>query len=115
MNLVFCVIKCMFLKRYIIDTFFKGSTNTNGKPPEKSGKTTEPVQKKLKKKSIFSPENSSESDSGVSAKVSAVKQISSSAKCSKNPPAKAKLNDTKQKPTATSRPGKEFCLIYQRS
>lgn len=74
----------------------------------------EPVQKKLKKKSIFSPENSSESDSGVSAKVSAVKPTSSSAKCSKNPPAKAKLSDTKQKPTAASRPGKEF-LSYQQS
>ncbi|TGZ37699.1 uncharacterized protein Chm isoform X1 [Temnothorax longispinosus] len=83
---------------------FEGSTSATSKPPEKSGKTTEPVQKKLKKKSIFSPENSSESDSGVSAKVSAVKPTGSSAKCSKNPPAKAKLSDTKQKPTAASRP-----------
>ncbi|KAL6268383.1 hypothetical protein P5V15_001518 [Pogonomyrmex californicus] len=86
---------------------FSGSTNANGKPPEKSGKTTEPVQKKLKKKSIFSPENSSESDSGVSAKANTVKPTSNSAKCSKNPPTKVKLNETKQKSattSATSRP-----------
>ncbi|XP_011344100.1 histone acetyltransferase KAT7 isoform X2 [Ooceraea biroi] len=83
---------------------FSGSTSANGKALEKSGKISEPVQKRLKKKSIFSPENSSESDSGVSAKVSAVKPTSSSAKCSKNPPARAKLNDTRQKPAAASRP-----------
>ncbi|XP_012530583.1 histone acetyltransferase KAT7 isoform X2 [Monomorium pharaonis] len=83
---------------------FSGSTSANSKPPEKSGKTTEPVQKKLKKKSIFSPENSSESDSGVSAKVSAVKPTSGSSKSSKNPPAKAKLSETKQKSVAASRP-----------
>jgi len=78
----------------------------NSKAPEKSGKISEPVQKKLKKKSIFSPENSSESDSGVSAKVTTAKPTSGSAKTSKNPPAKAKLNDTKQKSAATSRTGK---------
>ncbi|XP_011874549.1 PREDICTED: histone acetyltransferase KAT7 [Vollenhovia emeryi] len=83
---------------------FSGSTGANSKSPEKSVKSTEPVQKKLKKKSIFSPENSSESDSGVSAKVSVVKPTGSSAKCSKNPPAKAKLSDPKQKPIAASRP-----------
>lgn len=81
---------------------FVGShTSANGKSPEKSGKTTEPVQKKLKKKSIFSPENSSESDSGILTKVNTVKPTSGSAKCTKNPPAKTKLNDTKQKPAAT--------------
>ncbi|CAL1677632.1 unnamed protein product [Lasius platythorax] len=79
---------------------FIGSTSTNGKSPDKSGKATEPVQKKLKK-SIFSPENSSESDSGILAKVNTVKPTSGSAKCTKNPPAKAKLNDTKQKPATT--------------
>ncbi|XP_012232018.1 histone acetyltransferase KAT7 isoform X2 [Linepithema humile] len=81
---------------------FSGAA-VNSKTPEKSGKISEPVQKKLKKKSIFSPENSSESDSGISAKVSAVKPTSGSAKTSKNPPAKVKLNDTKQKSAATSR------------
>ncbi|KAH0945531.1 hypothetical protein HN011_006842, partial [Eciton burchellii] len=83
---------------------FSGSTSTNGKAPEKSGKTSEPVQKRLKKKSIFSPENSSESDSGVSAKINAIKPTSGSAKCSKNLPTRTKLNDNKQKPAATSRP-----------
>lgn len=85
-------------------TKFSGSTSANGKSLEKSGKTSEPVQKRLKKKSIFSPENSSESDSGVSAKVSAVKPTSGAAKCSKNPPTRGKLTDTKQKSVATSRP-----------
>ncbi|XP_029166062.1 histone acetyltransferase KAT7 isoform X2 [Nylanderia fulva] len=80
---------------------FVGATSANGKSPEKSGKATEPVQKKLKKKSIFSPENSSESDSGILTKVNTVKPTSGSAKCTKNPPAKAKLNDTKQKPATT--------------
>lgn len=85
---------------------FSGSTSANGKSPDKSGKATEPVQKKLKKKSIFSPENSSESDSGILAKVNTVKPTSGSAKCTKNPPAKAKLNDTKQKPATTRQLGK---------
>lgn len=80
---------------------FVGVTSANGKSPEKSGKATEPVQKKLKKKSIFSPENSSESDSGILTKVNTVKPTSASAKCTKNPPAKAKLNETKQKPATT--------------
>ncbi|XP_072756633.1 uncharacterized protein Chm isoform X3 [Anoplolepis gracilipes] len=82
---------------------FVGSTNANGKSPDKSGKATEPVQKRLKKKSIFSPENSSESDSGILTKVNTVKPTSASTKCTKNPPAKAKLNETKQKAAATSR------------
>lgn len=91
---------------YIIDNF-QGTTSANGKAPEKSGKTSEPVQKRLKKKSIFSPENSSESESEerTTAKVSAIKSTSSSTKCSKNPPAKAKMNDIKQKSAVTSRPG----------
>lgn len=83
---------------------FVGSMSANNsKSPDKSGKATEPVQKKLKKKSIFSPENSSESDSGILAKVNTVKPTSNSTKCTKNSPAKAKLNDTKQKAAATSR------------
>lgn len=93
-----------FLKLYIDD--FEGSTSTSGKSPEKSGKTSEPIQKKLKKKSIFSPENSSESDSGVSAKINTVKPINVSSKCSKNPQAKTKINEVKQQKTSiTSRAG----------
>lgn len=84
---------------------FLGPTSANGKSPDKSAKSTEPVQKKLKK-SIFSPENSSESDSGILPKVNAVKPTSSSTKCTKNSPAKVKLNDAKQKTAATNRLGK---------
>ncbi|XP_025158019.1 histone acetyltransferase KAT7 [Harpegnathos saltator] len=85
---------------------FSGTTSANGKAPEKSGKTSEPVQKRLKKKSIFSPENSSESESEerVATKVNTIKPTNSSVKCSKNPPAKTKINDTKQKPAVASRP-----------
>ncbi|XP_029673177.1 histone acetyltransferase KAT7 isoform X1 [Formica exsecta] len=83
--------------------FVDSMSANNSKSPDKSGKATEPVQKKLKKKSIFSPENSSESDSGILAKVNTVKPTSNSTKCTKNSPAKAKLNDTKQKAAATSR------------
>ncbi|XP_029047708.1 histone acetyltransferase KAT7 isoform X4 [Osmia bicornis bicornis] len=80
------------------------SNSTNGKGLDKSAKTTsEPVQKKLKKKSIFSPENSSESDSGVPTKTSTVKPPNSSAKYAKNQPPKPKPNDVKQKPPAPSR------------
>lgn len=84
--------------------FLLVSTSTNGKGLDKSAKTTsEPVQKKLKKKSIFSPENSSESDSGIPTKTSTVKPPNSSAKYAKNQPPKAKPNDVKQKPPAPSR------------
>ncbi|KAL6447465.1 hypothetical protein ACFW04_001567 [Cataglyphis niger] len=83
---------------------FVGSMSTNNnKSPDKSAKAAEPVQKKLKKKSIFSPENSSESDNGILAKVNTAKSTNNSTKCTKNSPAKAKLNDTKQKAAATSR------------
>ncbi|XP_076239608.1 lysine acetyltransferase chameau isoform X2 [Calliopsis andreniformis] len=80
------------------------STSANGKGPEKSIKaTSEPVQKKLKKKSIFSPENSSESDSGIPVKANAAKPANNSAKYSKTQQLKAKPNDTKQKTVAPSR------------
>ncbi|XP_017878067.1 histone acetyltransferase KAT7 isoform X2 [Ceratina calcarata] len=80
------------------------SASANGKGPDKSAKTTsEPVQKKLKKKSIFSPENSSESDSGVPAKVNTVKPTSSSIKYAKTQQAKPKPSDVKQKAVAPSR------------
>ncbi|XP_068972669.1 histone acetyltransferase KAT7 isoform X1 [Bombus flavifrons] len=81
------------------------STSTNGKVPDKSTKTiSEPVQKKLKKKSIFSPENSSESDSGIPTKANSAKPINSSAKYQKNQQSKSKPNDAKQKTVAPNRP-----------
>lgn len=84
--------------------FLKASTSTNGKGPEKSIKTiSEPVQKKLKKKSIFSPENSSESDSGIPTKANSVKSINSSTKYTKNQQSKPKPNDAKQKAVAPNR------------
>ncbi|XP_020287970.1 histone acetyltransferase KAT7 [Pseudomyrmex gracilis] len=94
---------------------FSGSVNTNNKNLEKSGKTLEPAPKKFKKKSIFSPENSSESDSGIAAKVSPVKPANNAAKCSKNPPAKAKLNDAKQKSAVASRPVAKPAVPPQKS
>lgn len=90
----------------MIDNFSGSMSTNNSKSLDKSAKAAEPVQKKLKKKSIFSPENSSESDNGILAKVNTVKSTSSSTKCTKNSPAKAKLNDTKPKGAATSRLGK---------
>ncbi|XP_043581005.1 histone acetyltransferase KAT7 isoform X2 [Bombus pyrosoma] len=81
------------------------STSTNGKVPDKSTKTiSEPVQKKLKKKSIFSPENSSESDSGIPTKANSAKPINSSAKYPKSQQSKSKPNDAKQKTVAPNRP-----------
>ncbi|XP_078037646.1 lysine acetyltransferase chameau isoform X2 [Augochlora pura] len=79
------------------------SSNANGKTIDKSTKaTSEPVQKKLKKKSIFSPENSSESDSGIPAKTTVTKSASNSAKYTKAQQPKAKANDAKQKTPAPS-------------
>ncbi|XP_076227270.1 lysine acetyltransferase chameau isoform X3 [Nomia melanderi] len=81
------------------------STSTNGKVLDKSTKvTSEPVQKKLKKKSIFSPENSSESDGGIPPKTTVPKPTNNSTKYTKNQPTKAKPVDTKQKLVAPSRP-----------
>ncbi|XP_076628545.1 lysine acetyltransferase chameau isoform X2 [Colletes latitarsis] len=74
------------------------STSTNGKGQEKSAKTTsEPVQKKFKKKSIFSPENSSESDSSIPAKTSVPKPANNPAKFTKSQQPKVKSNDAKPK------------------
>lgn len=67
--------------------------------------TSEPVQKKLKKKSIFSPENSSESDNASPPKINAIKTANNTVKCTKAPP-KVKTADPKIKPTVPSRPGK---------
>ncbi|XP_015430859.1 PREDICTED: histone acetyltransferase KAT7 isoform X1 [Dufourea novaeangliae] len=81
------------------------STSANGKGPDKSIKaTSEPVQKKLKKKSIFSPENSSESDSAILPKTTILKPTNSSTKYAKNQPPKTKPNDPKQKTSALNRP-----------
>lgn len=78
--------------------------SANGKGGDKSIKmTSEPVQKKLKKKSIFSPENSSESDSGIPTKVNAAKPANTCAKYQKNQQPKPKTPDTKQKPAAPNR------------
>ncbi|XP_017756540.1 PREDICTED: histone acetyltransferase KAT7 isoform X2 [Eufriesea mexicana] len=80
------------------------SASTNGKGPDKSVKTTsEPVQKKLKKKSIFSPENSSESDGGIATKTNSTKPINSSTKYTKNQQSKPKSNDAKQKTVVPNR------------
>ncbi|XP_076173964.1 lysine acetyltransferase chameau isoform X1 [Ptiloglossa arizonensis] len=80
------------------------STSTNGKSLDKSTKATfEPVQKKFKKKSIFSPENSSESDSSIPVKTNAPKPVNNSAKYTKNQQPKVKSNDTKQKTATPSR------------
>ncbi|CAK9821057.1 Histone acetyltransferase KAT7 [Anthophora plagiata] len=80
------------------------STNANGKGPDKSTKaTSEPVQKKLKKKSIFSPENSSESDSGIPTKTSTAKPANTSVKYAKNQQPKPKPNETKQKTVTPNR------------
>ncbi|KOX75352.1 Histone acetyltransferase KAT7 [Melipona quadrifasciata] len=81
------------------------STSTNGKVSEKSAKTSlEPVQKKLKKKSIFSPENSSDSDNGVPTKANSAKPINNSTKYPKNQQSKPKPSDTRQKAIAPNRP-----------
>ncbi|XP_076671991.1 lysine acetyltransferase chameau isoform X4 [Andrena cerasifolii] len=80
------------------------SISANGKGPDKSMKvTSEPVQKKLKKKSIFSPENSSESDGGIPVKTSTAKPTNNSAKYTKSQQPKAKPTDVKQKTVTPSR------------
>ncbi|KAG7213820.1 hypothetical protein KM043_003034 [Ampulex compressa] len=83
---------------------FSGPAATNGKALEKPTKTTsEPVQKKLKKKSIFSPENSSESDSTTLPKPSAAKPANNTAKSGKSQQTKPKQNDSKPKAPASNR------------
>lgn len=61
------------------------------------------MQKKLKKKSIFSPENSSESDSGIATKANSTKPINSNTKYAKNQQSKPKANDAKQKVVVPNR------------
>ena len=55
------------------------------------------MQKKLKKKSIFSPENSSESDSGSPAKSTNVKPTNNSLTVPKSQPQQAKVKPTESK------------------
>ncbi|XP_063975962.1 histone acetyltransferase KAT7 isoform X1 [Diachasmimorpha longicaudata] len=75
-----------------------GGGGNVGKILDKSGKPpSEPVQKKLKKKSIFSPENSSESDSPSPPKPT----TKGSGNVTKSkPPPKPKSSETKSRPIA---------------
>ncbi|KAK2580865.1 hypothetical protein KPH14_005939 [Odynerus spinipes] len=85
-------------------TKLSGPSAANIKVADKSTKmTSEPVQKKLKKKSIFSPENSSESDTGAPPKTSAIKAASTAVKCTKAQP-KVKTADPKVKASLPPRP-----------
>ncbi|XP_011496442.1 PREDICTED: histone acetyltransferase KAT7 [Ceratosolen solmsi marchali] len=86
---------------------FPASITSAAKSIEKNTKSTsEPVQKKLKKKSIFSPENSSESDSCAAAKLTNVKPTSNSVNVQKSQPQQAKVKPTEQKsrPSISNRP-----------
>ncbi|XP_058790061.1 histone acetyltransferase KAT7 [Phymastichus coffea] len=78
----------------------------SAKSTEKNVKTGEPPQKKLKKKSIFSPENSSESDSGVPIKSATSKSSTNTVtpQKSQSQQAKAKPNEQKSRSTITNRP-----------
>ncbi|KAK0080135.1 hypothetical protein PV325_000390 [Microctonus aethiopoides] len=74
-----------------------GNASNNSKLNDKSKPAVEPVQKKLKKKSIFSPENSSESDSPSPPK-SSVKAANNVLRA--KPPSKLKgSNDSKSRPS----------------
>ncbi|XP_011309579.1 histone acetyltransferase KAT7 isoform X3 [Fopius arisanus] len=73
-----------------------GGVTSTSKLLDKSAKNSaEPLQKKLKKKSIFSPENSSESDSPSPPK-STIKGSSNVAKS--KPPPKPKTSESKSRP-----------------
>lgn len=76
----------------------------SAKSTEKSVKTGEPAQKKLKKKSIFSPENSSESDSGVPTKSTTSKSSTNSVTAQKSQQTKVKPNEQKSRTALTNRP-----------
>ncbi|XP_043275175.1 histone acetyltransferase KAT7 isoform X2 [Venturia canescens] len=86
---------------------FSGNTSSAAKLPEKPVKAAavEPVQKKLKKKSIFSPENSSESDSvSPPGKSNAQKSASNAGKGSKPAPQRPKPAELKARVPANTRP-----------
>ncbi|XP_012271449.1 histone acetyltransferase KAT7 isoform X2 [Orussus abietinus] len=77
----------------------------NSKTKERTTKViSEPLQKKLKQKSIFSPENSSESDTAAPSKASVIKATSSPLKCPKPPQTKSKPSEIKPRPSVVNRP-----------
>lgn len=82
----------------------KFPTSTAGKVgTEKNSKTvSEPIQKKLKKKSIFSPENSSESDTATSNR-SASSKVTSPVKSPKPQSLKARPGAPKPRPPINNR------------
>jgi histone acetyltransferase MYST2 len=69
----------------------------------------------LKKKSIFSPENSSESDSSLPAKSTNVKPTSNSVNIQKSQPQQAKIKPTEQKsrPSISNRPSKMILILIK--
>lgn len=67
---------------------------------------SEPQQKKLKKKSIFSPENSSESDSGIVTKAAVIKAASNPVRAQKSQSQQPK---SKTRSSVTARSRKFFC------
>ncbi|XP_015607212.1 histone acetyltransferase KAT7 isoform X2 [Cephus cinctus] len=83
-----------------------GSVTSSVKNIEKPTKTIlEPVQKKLKKKSIFSPENSSESDGAPPSKPIGLKTTSNPVKCPKpQQQIKPKPVEPKPRPPIANRP-----------
>ncbi|XP_066594721.1 histone acetyltransferase KAT7 [Prorops nasuta] len=86
-------------------TKFPVTPSTNGKATEKSVKSaiSEPVQKKLKKKSIFSPENSSESDTTSPPRTNPPRSVTVPTKITKAPPPKPKAGEQKPKAPPPSR------------
>lgn len=83
-----------------------GNVNSGTKISDKPLKTVaEPVQKKLKKKSIFSPENSSESDTASPpSKSNPQKSTNNPGKGSKPPPPRSKPAEPKARAPANNRP-----------
>ncbi|XP_033225210.1 histone acetyltransferase KAT7 isoform X3 [Belonocnema kinseyi] len=82
----------------------KFPASTGKAPPEKNSKgASEPAQKKLKKKSIFSPENSSESDTGAPAKSAGSKTTSTPVKSPKPQNTKSKSGVQKPRPPINNR------------
>ncbi|XP_043487784.1 histone acetyltransferase KAT7 isoform X4 [Polistes fuscatus] len=81
-----------------------GPSGTNIKVTDKNTKIPlEPLQKKFKKKSIFSPENSSESDNSSAPKINAIKAANNNVKCNKTQP-KMKPAEPKLKAAVPPRP-----------
>ncbi|KAJ8673309.1 hypothetical protein QAD02_004571, partial [Eretmocerus hayati] len=88
----------------VVNKVAKFSGGTSAKTAEKNKAISE-AQKKLKKKSIFSPENSSESDSSSPSKSTNSKPSSNSSSTQKSQPQQAKVKPNEQKPRPiTNRP-----------